>query len=493
MVKLQKSFSVGEFAEIMGVHPQTVYKWIYRGWLKVMKLGNSRNSSIRILKEDAMELQERFTLAKSKNKDFSHLPEISVSLKDFDKSNLRSSSMSKGGNRWNYKHIGAIRTRMTSKGIVRYYYQLWIDNVEKKKTKKGEIPKRIRIEQICKYATNRQEAIKELEKARMDYLQNRYNEKPKLKKGKFLELSGSFLEYIKGEKSYTSYKSHIVQENGLNDFFGKKEVSEITSLDVKGYINIRKEIGSGENTINHHLSTLRHMLHLAEEWNWELSNNKVKNIIKTEFFAKVDSRNRVMSHEEEEKLYKELSSKLKQVFTIALHTGLRPIEMLSLKWSDIDLEERKIKISLEDTKTKKHRRTVPISSALFAIITALKNSNGTSEWVFPSERTGTHISDIPKGFDKACERAGIEDLTFYDTRRTYATRLHFAGIPLYKIMKLLGHRNLETTQIYLGLEDDEDFSDVVTILDKQEKVGNIREMNLIAVDESIVSPTNIMA
>jgi integrase len=481
MAKLQKSFSVGEYAEIMGVHPQTVYKWIYKGWLKVMKLGNSRNSSVRILKESAMELQERFTFAKSRKEDFSHLPKISVSLREYDKSNLGDSSMSKGGNRWNYKHIGAIRTRTTSKGIVRYYYQLWVTE---------DNGKRKRIEKICKHAINRQEAIKELEKARMDYLQNRYNEKPKLKKGRFEELSGSFLEYIKGEKSYVNYKSHIVQENGLNSFFGKKEVSEITSLDVKEYVNIRKEIGSSENTINHHLSTLRHMLHLAEEWNWELSNNKVKNIIKTEFFVEVDSRNRVISRKEEGKLYKELSSKLKQVFTIALHTGLRPIEMLSLKWSDINLEERKIKISLEDTKTKKHRRTIPISNVLFAVIMALKNSNGTSEWVFPSNRTDTHIKDIPKGFDKACERAGIEDLTFYDTRRTYATRLHFAGIPLYKIMKLLGHRNLKTTQIYLGLEDDEDFSDVVTVLDQ--KVGNIREMNSIAVDESIVSPANLM-
>jgi integrase len=476
MAKLQKSFSVGEYAEIMGVHPQTVYKWTYKGWLKVMKLGNSRNSSVRILKDSAMELQERFTLAKSKKEDFSHLPKISVSLKEYDKSNLRSSTMSKQGNRWNYKHVGTIRTRTTSKGIVRYYYQLWITEDNGKRN--------------CKHATNRQEAIKELEKARMDYLQNRYNEKPKLKKGKFEELSSSFLEYIKGEKSYVNYKSHIVQENGLNDFFGKKEVSEITSLDVKEYVNVRKEIGSSENTINHHLSTLRHMLHLAEEWNWELSNNKVKNIVKTEFFAEVDSRNRVISHEEEEKLYKELSSKLKQVFTFGLQTGLRPIEMLSLKWTDIDLEERKIKISLEDTKTKKHRRTVPISSILFAVITTLKNSNGTSEWVFPSNRTDTHIKDIPKGFDKACERAGIEDLTFYDTRRTYATRLHFAGIPLYKIMRLLGHRNLKTTQIYLGLEDDEDFSDVVTVLDQ--KVGDIRETDSIAVDESSINPTNLM-
>ncbi len=447
-----------------------------------MKLGNAKNSSVRILNDSAMELQERFTLAKSKKKDFNHLPKISVSLKEFDKSNLRGSTMNKRGNRWNY-NFGAIQTRTTSKGIVRYYYQLWTTD---------DSGKRKRIEKICKHATNRAEAFKELEKVRMDYLQNRYNEKPKLKTGKFEELIGDFLKYIEGEKSYVNYKSHIVQENGLNSFFGKLKVSEITSLDVKKYVGMRTEIGSSKNTINHHLSTLRHMLHLAEEWKWELGNEKIKNIVKTEFFANVESRSRVMTREEEKRLYEELSSKLKQVFTIALHTGLRPIEILTLKWSDIDLEERKIRISLEDTKTKKHKRMVPISSILFAVITALKNSNGSSEWVFPSERTDTHIKDIPKGFDKACERAGIEDLTFYDTRRTYATRLHFAGIPLYKIMKLLGHRSLTTTQIYLSLEDSEDFNDVVSVLDNQEKVGNSWETELVAVDESIVSPANVM-
>ncbi len=447
-----------------------------------MKLGNAKNSSVRILNDSAMELQERFTLAKSKNKDFSHLPKISVSLKEFDKSNLRGSTMAKKGNRWNY-NFGAIRTRTTSKGIVRYYYQLWITD---------DNGKRKRVEKICKHAINRSEAIRELEKARTDYLQDRYNEKPKLKTGKFKELLEDFLKYIKGERSYVSYKSHIVQENGLNNFFGNMDVSEILSLDVKKYVGMRTEIGSSKNTINHHLATLKHILHLGEEWKWELGNEKIKNIVKTEFFSNVDSRSRVMSHEEEKRLYEELSSKLKQVFTIALHTGLRPVEILTLKWSDIDLQERKIRISLEDTKTKKHKRTVPISGILFAVITAIKNSNGSSEWVFPSTRTSTHLKDIPKGFDKACERAGIEDLTFYDTRRTYATRLHFAGIPLYKIMKLLGHRSLTTTQIYLSLEDSEDFNDVVSVLDNQEKVGNIREMELIAVNESIVSPTNAM-
>lgn len=168
-----------------------------------MKLGNAKNSSVRILNDSAMELQERFTLAKSKNKDFMHLPKISVSLSEFDKSNLRGSTMSKKGNRWNY-NFGAIRTRTTSKGIVRYYYQLWITD---------DSGKRKRIEKICKHAINRPEAIKELEKARMDYLQNRYNEKPKLKTGRFEELLEDFLKYIKGEKSYVSYKSHNVQEN----------------------------------------------------------------------------------------------------------------------------------------------------------------------------------------------------------------------------------------------------------------------------------------
>jgi site-specific recombinase XerD len=43
---------------------------------------------------------------------------------------------------------------------------------------------------------------------------------------------------------------------------------------------------------------------------------------------------------------------------------------------------------------------------------------------------------------------GIDNLWLHDLRRTFATRLAQAGVDLYKISKLLGHRDIKMTQRY---------------------------------------------
>ena len=48
----------------------------------------------------------------------------------------------------------------------------------------------------------------------------------------------------------------------------------------------------------------------------------------------------------------------------------------------------------------------------------------------------------------AMGRAGIEDFTFHGLRHTFATRLAQSGEDLYKISKLLGHKDISTTQRY---------------------------------------------
>lgn len=45
-------------------------------------------------------------------------------------------------------------------------------------------------------------------------------------------------------------------------------------------------------------------------------------------------------------------------------------------------------------------------------------------------------------------RAGIEDFTFHGLRHTFASRLVQGGVDLYKISKLLGHKDIKTTQRY---------------------------------------------
>ena len=51
-------------------------------------------------------------------------------------------------------------------------------------------------------------------------------------------------------------------------------------------------------------------------------------------------------------------------------------------------------------------------------------------------------------FCKAVKRSGIDPFRFRDTRHTFSTRLVQEGVDLYKVSKLLGHKDIKTTQRY---------------------------------------------
>jgi integrase len=56
-------------------------------------------------------------------------------------------------------------------------------------------------------------------------------------------------------------------------------------------------------------------------------------------------------------------------------------------------------------------------------------------------------------FNSACGDAGIEDFVFHDLRRTGATRLGDAGANAFHIAAILGHEDVNTSQIYTVATD----------------------------------------
>ena len=72
-----------------------------------------------------------------------------------------------------------------------------------------------------------------------------------------------------------------------------------------------------------------------------------------------------------------------------------------------------------------------------------------SGYVFVSE-VGTKIDarNLLRAFYSARKKAGLEDVRFYDLRHTFATRLVQAGINIYVVKELLGHKTLTMTMRY---------------------------------------------
>lgn len=139
--------------------------------------------------------------------------------------------------------------------------------------------------------------------------------------------------------------------------------------------------------------------------------------------------------------------------------GLRRSETLGLRLTDIALADRRITI----TEGKGgHHRIVPIAPAFF---TALSDYLNTER---PTSATDNHIFLVLKGPRRglpltaagadeivrgARARAGIEHLTCHMLRHTCLTRLREAGMSLEAVQAQAGHRNIESTRIYLHLSN----------------------------------------
>ncbi len=133
---------------------------------------------------------------------------------------------------------------------------------------------------------------------------------------------------------------------------------------------------------------------------------------------------------------------------------MRQGEILSLKWCNVDLQ-RGI-ATLHETKNGE-RRSVPLNKTVWNLLKeksrvrylATATSLRLSDYIFTSS-TGTMKDGghLRRDFMAALKQARIEGFRFHDLRHTFATRIVQRGIDLYKVQKLLGHRDVKTTQRY---------------------------------------------
>lgn len=145
-------------------------------------------------------------------------------------------------------------------------------------------------------------------------------------------------------------------------------------------------------------------------------------------------------------------------WTLALLTGMRSGELYSLRWTDVDLVTGKINISKAwtryngegPTKTAKNR-ICPISNECRKFLEKLKLQYAKdSEYVLPRiwEWDQGEQARVLKSF---CQEIGITPIKFHDLRATFITQMLNNGVPLSKVMAIVGHSSLKTTQGYLRL------------------------------------------
>jgi len=212
-------------------------------------------------------------------------------------------------------------------------------------------------------------------------------------------------------------------------------------------------------TLNSYLESLGAMFAVAsKEYGW-MRDNPVSRIKqkplrnqRTRFLDKDELAAFLEAVEEEKNGY------LKPVVFIALSTGARQGEILSLKWNDIDLKIGKA--ILRDTKNG-GTRSIHLGRQALNALREHKIKHGIqSEYVFPNRRPRwkngqakqqAPWEDITYPFRRARETAGLKDFRFHDLRHTAASYLLASGANLTELGKILGHKTPAMTFRYAHL------------------------------------------
>jgi integrase len=122
---------------------------------------------------------------------------------------------------------------------------------------------------------------------------------------------------------------------------------------------------------------------------------------------------------------------------IALFTGMRRNEVASLRWENINLDERKLHLP---TTKNGDPLILPLSDYLLNLFREIKGSAAASPWVFPGKGPAGHIVE-PKKFSQRVTAASSVSFTLHDLRRTYITIAESLNIPHYALKRLLNHRS----------------------------------------------------
>lgn len=236
----------------------------------------------------------------------------------------------------------------------------------------------------------------------------------------------------------------------MKSFFKTKSMRAITVNDIEGYKAAREQTVA-EVTTNRSLSILKHLFSCACDWEMADRNpaRKVRNFKEDEFPER-----RILEKQEIKRLldYGQVSkNKLLYPFlVVALNTGMRKTEILSLRWKYVDFPNSIISIPGEITKTKKPR-TIPMNTM---VIKTLANIKQVNEFVFASSRKKGRLKGIDLSFKTTCRKAGIEGVTVHALRHTCASvMINELNINVVQVQHILGHTRLDMTLRYIHLSD----------------------------------------
>ena len=156
----------------------------------------------------------------------------------------------------------------------------------------------------------------------------------------------------------------------------------------------------------------------------------------------------ILSTQEISRLIKVTTNlKHKTILLLIYSGGLRLGELLNLKIGDIDSQA--LKIHVRQAKGKKDRY-IMLSEKTLSLLRKYYKSYKPKDYLIEGQKGGKYSpKSVQNIFKSAVKKAGIKKkVTVHSLRHSFATHLLDEGTDIRYIQELLGHKRLETTQIY---------------------------------------------
>ena len=186
------------------------------------------------------------------------------------------------------------------------------------------------------------------------------------------------------------------------------------------------------STISREFGIVKHALHVAKlEWDWDVPIDLFAGIRLPQIHQRAVRR--INDHDLKsllEEASKHSNMYLKPIILIAINTAMRRGEILSLKWSDIDL--KRSLINIDNTKTG-YARSIKINDDVKII---LKNLEIIDERVFPIS-----INSLRLCYQRLCNKLNIK-IRFHDFRHEAISRLFEQNLSIPHIASISGHRTV---------------------------------------------------
>ena len=315
------------------------------------------------------------------------------------------------------------------------------------------------------YAWRQEDVLKKRDEFLKDFEQGLDLDAKKLSVAEYLDLW--LEEAVEGSVWYTTFRDHERNVRlHLKPAIGRIRLKELTRMHVQRFINQKVKEGYAPRTVRYAHTTLSKALTQAVDW--ELV---PKNVASRAKLPKQKRKKReTLSAENVGAFFSAASEdRFGALYVLAVTSGLRPGELLALKWEDVDLEAGALSVRSsvsedeggpvirEETKTSAGRRLELLPVAVEALKKHRLRQNEErlryrGLWrdlglIFPST-TGTIMRRNNlhrRSYKPLLRRAGLPDIRLYDLRHTFATLMFENREQLKLVSEMLGHASVRQT------------------------------------------------